>query len=101
MEVGRTYYGDFGNNLAAPKYFVNSHQKSAGCCNTQKIFTDNCHVQITAAYYLATAIAEAVKRNIPNIKIRYDYSDGDIDWEEDFKIRDGPSAPAFYRRTVL
>lgn len=54
-----------------------------------KIFTDNCQVQITAAYYFATTIAEAVKRNIPNIKIRYDYSDGDIDWEEDFKIRDG------------
>lgn len=66
-----------------------------------KIFTDNCQVQITAAYYFATAIAEAVKRNIPNIKIRYDYSDGDIDWEEDFKIRDGLSATAFYQRMVL
>ena len=43
-----------------------------------KIFTDNCHVQLTAAYELATAIAEAVKRNLHNMKIRYDYSDGDI-----------------------
>ena len=43
-----------------------------------KIFTDNCHVQLTAAYELATAIAEAVKRNLPNMKIRYDYSVGDI-----------------------
>lgn len=40
----------------------------------------------TAAEELATAIAEAAKRNLPNMKIRSEFSDGDIDWEEDFYI---------------
>lgn len=40
----------------------------------------------TAADELATTIAEAAKRNLPNMKIRSDFSDGDIDWEEDFYI---------------
>lgn len=40
----------------------------------------------TAADELATCIAEAAKRNLPDMKIRSDFSDGDIDWEEDFYI---------------
>ena len=47
----------------------------------------------TAADELATAIAEAAKRNLPNMKIRSDFSDGDIDWEEDFKILRGTLCP--------
>lgn len=47
MEVGRPYYGDFGNILAAPEYFVNSHQKSAGCCNTQQLY-ENLYRQLSS-----------------------------------------------------
>ena len=43
----------------------------------------------TDADELATAIAEAAKKNLPAMKMRADYSDGDIDWEEDFKILRG------------
>ena len=40
----------------------------------------------TAADELATCIAEAAIRNLPGMRMRTDYSDGDIDWEEDFYI---------------
>ena len=40
----------------------------------------------TAADSLATAIAEAAMKNLPQMKMRSDFSDGDIDWEEDFYI---------------
>ena len=43
----------------------------------------------TAADELATAIAEAAKTNLPAMKMRADFSDGDIDFEEDFKILRG------------
>ena len=47
----------------------------------------------TAADELATAIAEAAKTNLPAMKMRADFSDGDIDWEEDFKILRGTLCP--------
>lgn len=40
----------------------------------------------TAADWLATCISEAAIKNLPGMRIRTDYSDGDIDWEEDFYI---------------
>ncbi|MDO5443590.1 MAG: N-acetylmuramoyl-L-alanine amidase [Bacteroidia bacterium] len=40
----------------------------------------------TAADELATCIAEAAANNLPSMRMRADYSDGDIDWEEDFYI---------------
>ena len=40
----------------------------------------------TAADSLATAIAEAAMKNLPQMKMRSDFSDGDFDWEEDFYI---------------
>ena len=43
----------------------------------------------TAADELATSIAEAAKTNLPAMKMRADFSDGDIDFEEDFKILRG------------
>ena len=43
----------------------------------------------TAADELATAIAEAAKTNLPAMKMRADFSYGDIDFEEDFKILKG------------
>ena len=43
----------------------------------------------TAADELATAIAEAAKTNLPAMKMRADFSYGDIDFEEDFKILRG------------
>ena len=43
----------------------------------------------TAADELATAIAEAAKTNLPAMRMRADFSDGDIDFEEDFKILRG------------
>ena len=47
----------------------------------------------TAADELATAIAEAAKTNLPAMKMRADFSDGDIDFEEDFKILRGTLCP--------
>ena len=47
----------------------------------------------TAADELATAIAEAAKTNPPAMKMRADFSDGDIDFEEDFKILRGTLCP--------
>ena len=47
----------------------------------------------TAADELATAIAEAAKTNMPAMKMRADFSDGDIDFEEDFKILRGTLCP--------
>ena len=43
----------------------------------------------TAADELATANAEAAKTNLPAMRMRADFSDGDIDFEEDFKILRG------------
>ena len=40
----------------------------------------------TAADRLADCIAEAAKVNLPTMKMRGDYSDGDIDYEEEFYI---------------
>ena len=40
----------------------------------------------TAADRLADCIAEAVKVNLPTMKMRGDYSDGDIDYEEEFYL---------------
>lgn len=40
----------------------------------------------TAADDLTTSIAETAKINPPAMRLRSDYSDGDIDWEEDFFI---------------
>ena len=47
----------------------------------------------TAADELATAIAEAAKTNLPAMKMRADFTDGDIDFEEDFKILRGTLCP--------
>ena len=47
----------------------------------------------TAADELATAIAEAAKTNLPAMKMRSDFSVGDIDFEEDFKILRGTLCP--------
>ena len=40
----------------------------------------------TAADRLADCIAEAAKVNLPTMKMRGDYSDGDIDYEEEFYL---------------
>lgn len=40
----------------------------------------------TSADSLATCIAEAAKKNQPDMKLRADYSDGDIDYEEGFYL---------------
>lgn len=40
----------------------------------------------TTADKLATSIAEAAKKHLPDMKMRADYSDGDIDWEESFYL---------------
>ena len=47
----------------------------------------------TAADELATAIAEAAKTNLPAMRMRADFSDGDIDFEEGFKILRGTLCP--------
>lgn len=47
----------------------------------------------TAADKLATAIAEAAKTNLPAMRMRADFSDGDIDFEEGFKILRGTLCP--------
>lgn len=47
----------------------------------------------TAADELATAIAEAAKTNLPAMRMRTDFSDGDIDFEEGFKILRGTLCP--------
>ena len=47
----------------------------------------------TAADKLATAIAEAAKTNLPAMKMRADFTDGDIDFEEDFNILRGTLCP--------
>ena len=40
----------------------------------------------TPADRLATCIGEAAKKHFPDMKMRADYSDGDIDWEESFYL---------------
>ena len=40
----------------------------------------------TAADSLANCIAEAARKYLPDMRLRADYSDGDIDFEEDFYI---------------
>lgn len=40
----------------------------------------------TPADRLATYIGEAAKKHLPDMKMRADYSDGDIDWEESFYL---------------
>ena len=48
----------------------------------------------TAADRLADCIAEAAKKHLPDMKLRADYSDGDIDWEEGFYILKHTMCPA-------
>lgn len=48
----------------------------------------------TAADRLADCIAEAAKVNLPLIKMRGDFSDGDIDYEEGFYILKHTKCPA-------
>ena len=48
----------------------------------------------TAADDLTTSIAEAAKINLPAMRLRSDYSDGDIDREEDFYILKHTLCPA-------
>ena len=40
----------------------------------------------TAADWLANCIAEAAAKHLPSMKLRGDYSDGDIDYEDGFYI---------------
>ena len=48
----------------------------------------------TAADRLADRIAEAAKVNLPSMKMRGDFSDGDIDYEEGFYILKHTMCPA-------
>ena len=48
----------------------------------------------TAADKLATAIAEAAKKYLPDMQMRADWSDGDIDFEEEFYILKHTKCPA-------
>ena len=48
----------------------------------------------TAADELANCIAEAAAKHLPSMKLRGDYSDGDIDYEEGFYILKHTMCPA-------
>ena len=48
----------------------------------------------TAADRLANCIAEAAAKHLPSMKLRGDYSDGDIDYEEGFYILKHTMCPA-------
>ena len=48
----------------------------------------------TAADELANSIAEAAAKHLPSMKLRGDYSDGDIDYEEGFYILKHTMCPA-------
>ena len=49
---------------------------------------------------LATCLAEAAKKYLPNMKLRADFSDGDVDYEESFFILRRTLCPAVHGLNV-
>ena len=80
------------NNAICVSIHFNAHGNGSEWTSPSgwSIFTS---VGNTAADRLADCIAEAAKTNLPAMKMRADFSDGDIDFEEDFKILRGTLCP--------